>query len=116
MHSSYPHSRRQQQIYYSWPSTPTLLAARVLENTTQAEKDFNVVSSKQFRRGGFLPPGTNVSVVQLHIKGGRNFFTFAFGRGGVLSRYFQGEGEHQCDPTGEGVLGLTDRELFPQLG
>lgn len=35
MHSSYSHTLCQQQIYNSWPSTPTLLAAHVLENTVQ---------------------------------------------------------------------------------
>lgn len=74
MHSSYPRTLCQQQIYNSWPSTPTLLAAHVLENTTQ-ENEFNAVSSKQFRRQKGMcslprhhPRDTNFSIVLLHIK------------------------------------------------
>lgn len=96
MHSSYPHTLCQQQIYNSWPSTPTLLAAHVLENTTQ-EKEFNVVSSKQFRRqeGMFSLPrdkpcDTNFSVVLLQIKDRnvphRTFYIYIL-LGGFLCRY-----------------------------
>lgn len=51
-----------------------VIAAHVLENTTQ-EKEFNAVSSKQFRRQGGTfplprdkPCDTNFSVVLFHIK------------------------------------------------
>lgn len=125
MHSSYPHTLCQQQIYNSWPGTPTLLAAHVLENATQ-EEEFNVVSSKQFRRQEAMfslprdkPCDANFSVVLLHIKDGnvpyQTFYIYIL-LGGFLCHYAKARVNINMTPTGERVLCLRDGGLFLQLG